>query len=503
MGFGAASSASASVTPNQTPTAASGLTVAGAGSSAVALSWTAVTSTPAVTDYRVEYSTDGGATWTTYVDGVSTSSSASLTGLTTGLSYSFRVSAINSIGVGSATAASTAVLAGTVPATITAAPTVTASPGSVLVIWGVPANGGSALTTAELQYSTNGGTSWTTYSGSVHLTGAITVTGLTSGQNYVFRARTSNFFGSSAWSTVSSSVTALAATAPSAVTTVTAVAGSSAGSADLSWAAPSANGSSITDYLVEYSSDGGVTWTTFVHSPSSANSITVTGLTPGTQYQFRVKAINGVGSATASANSSPIAAAAAAPANTISETTSFIGSLKPGGTVNAADGKLTITGDNMNLVGKILMNSLDAPIITRSAISITVAIPASVLGWVDVDFITAGGNIRFQDFVYVSNAKSIQLVQLGLGYERVGKKVSLNRFKSNAVVRLALATPKFKDAVMATCIGYVGKNMSQREAMARAKDSCEQITLRYPSIKVQLALSKKALRAHVLVLFKY
>jgi hypothetical protein len=39
--------------------------------------------------------------------------------------------------------------------------------------------------------------------------------------------------------------------------------------------------------------------------------------------------------------------------------------------------------------------------------------------------------------------------------------------------------------------------------MARAKDSCEQITLRYPSIKVQLAISKKALRAHVLVLFKY
>jgi hypothetical protein len=434
---------------------------------------------------------------------VSTSNSASISGLTAGLSYSFRVSAINSIGVGSATSATAAIVAATVPATIAAAPTVTTNFGSALVIWGVPANGGSALTTAELQYSTNGGTSWTNYTGTVDLTGAISVSGLTGGQAYVFRARTNNFFGPSAWSPTSASVTVPPATAPSAVTTVTAVAGSSAGSADLSWVAPSANGSSITDYLVEYSSDGGVTWTTFVHSPSSANSITVTGLTPGTQYQFRVKAINGVGSATASANSSPIAAAAAAPANTISETSSFIGSLKLGGTVNAADGKLTITGDNMNLVGKILMNSLDAPIITRSAISITVAIPASVLGWVDVDFITAGGNIRFQDFVYVSNAKSIQLVQLGLGYERVGKKVSLNRFKSNAVVRLALATPKFKDAVMATCIGYVGKNMSQREAMARAKDSCEQITLRYPSIKVQLAISKKALRAHVLVLFKY
>jgi len=507
MGFGAASAASASVTPNQTPTAATGLTVVGAGSSTVTLTWGAVSASPAVTDYRVEYSTDGGATWTTYADGVSTSSSASLTGLTTGLSYSFRVSAINSIGVGVATGASTAVVAGTVPATIAAAPTVTASPGSVLVIWGVPANGGSALTTAELQYSTNGGGSWTTYSGTVDLTGAITVTGLTGGQAYVFRARTNNFFGSSAWSSASASVTALAATAPSVVTGLTSTPGSSAGSIDLTWNAPASNGSPITDYLVEYSSDGGVTWQTFTHPASSATSITVTGLAAGTQYQFRVKAVNAVGNATASAGSSPIAAPAAV-TSSAAEITSFIGSLKPGGTVNLTDGKLTIAGENMDKVSKVLMNAVDAPIVFRTSLALTVQIPATVIGWVDVEFITAGSNIRFQNFVYVNNNKN-QIAKLGLGYvsaktsQTSKANVSTSIFKDNSVVRLAKQTPNFSLAKSVTCVGYVGKGMSQREALARARHTCEQLTLRYPSLTVQLAISKTSLRAHVVALFKY
>lgn len=501
MGFGAASAASTSVTPNQTPTAATGLTVVGAGSSNVTLSWGAVTAIPAVTDYRVEYSTDGGATWTIYADGVSATNTASLTGLTTGLSYSFRVTAINSIGAGASTGASTALVAGTVPSTIATAPTVVSSPGSVLVTWGVPANGGSALTTAELQYSTNGGATWTTYTGTVELTGSISVAGLTGGQAYTFRARTNNFFGSSAWSSASASVVAQAATAPAIVTGLTSTPGAAAGSIDLTWTAPASNGSPITDYLVEYSSDGGVTWQTFAHPVSTATSITVTGLTAGTQYQFRVKAVNSIGSAAASANTAPVAAAATS-TSSASEVTSFIGALKPGGSVNAADGKLTISGENMNSVNKLLMNSVEAQITFRTAISITVTIPATVIGWVDVEFQTSNSKIIFQNFVYVTKASN-QLSRLGLGYERAKTKVSTSGYKSNSMVRLAKQTPNFALAKSATCIGFVGKGMAQREAMARARHSCEQLTLRYPSLITQLAITKEVVRAHVLVLFKY
>src|SRR5690606_22137806 len=53
-----------------------------------------------ITDYRIEYSTDNGATWTLFDDGVSTTTSATVTGLTNNRPYLFRVAAINLGGVG-------------------------------------------------------------------------------------------------------------------------------------------------------------------------------------------------------------------------------------------------------------------------------------------------------------------------------------------------------------------------------------------------------------------
>ena len=69
--------------------------------------------------------------------------------------------------------------------------------------------------------------------------------------------------------------------------------------------ASSDGGSPITGYGVDYSSDGGSTWTTAV-APSAAmtaKSYTVTGLTNGTAYVFRVGAANAVGTGAWSATS--------------------------------------------------------------------------------------------------------------------------------------------------------------------------------------------------------
>lgn len=64
----------------------------------------------------------------------------------------------------------------------------------------------------------------------------------------------------------------------------------------LSWTAPTqTNGSAITDYSVQYSSNSGSTWTTFSHSASTSTSIQVTGLTNGTAYVFRVATVTSVG----------------------------------------------------------------------------------------------------------------------------------------------------------------------------------------------------------------
>ena len=62
--------------------------------------------------------------------------------------------------------------------------------------------------------------------------------------------------------------------------------------AALSWSAPTSSGSSsLTDYVVEYSTNNS-TWNTFADGTSTTTSTTVTGLAAGTTYYFRVSASN-------------------------------------------------------------------------------------------------------------------------------------------------------------------------------------------------------------------
>lgn len=77
-----------------------------AGDGQVALTWTAPTGGLTPTDYIVQYSSNGGSSWTTFSDGVSTATSATVTGLTNGTGYIFRVIAVNALGQGPAGSAS-------------------------------------------------------------------------------------------------------------------------------------------------------------------------------------------------------------------------------------------------------------------------------------------------------------------------------------------------------------------------------------------------------------
>ena len=85
-----------------------------AGNAQVALTWTAPSSVAPITDYVVQYSSNSGSTWTTFSDGTSTAASATVTGLTNGTAYTFRVAAVSGIGQGawSATSASVTPSAG-------------------------------------------------------------------------------------------------------------------------------------------------------------------------------------------------------------------------------------------------------------------------------------------------------------------------------------------------------------------------------------------------------
>jgi hypothetical protein len=292
---GAASARTFDLAANGPPTAPA-ITVVTAGDAQLTVAFSPPTSDggTAITNY--EYSIDNGATWTTRSP-VATTTPIVISGLTNGTTYQVRLRAVNASGVGVASVATSAT-----PATTPSAPAITsivAGNAQLSVAFTAPApNGGSAITNYE--YSTDNGSTWTARS-PVASTSPLVIAGLTNGTTYQVKLRAVNAVGSGATSGVSSGTPA---TVPDAPTNLLATGGNA--SAALTWTAPVVNGgSAITNYIVEYSANAGASWSTFSHATSTTAAITVTGLTNGTAYQFRVSAVNTVGTGA----TSPIATA--------------------------------------------------------------------------------------------------------------------------------------------------------------------------------------------------
>ena len=120
---------------------------------------------------------------------------------------------------------------------------------------------------------------------------SVLVTGLTNGQTYRFKVRGRNAFGNGEWSENSNAVTP-GAERPGRPGLPTLVPGN--GRVAASWAAPGNNGGSpITGYEVRVSDLAGLQVGDL--RPSPDRTLTVTGLTNGTEYFFEVRAINAQG----------------------------------------------------------------------------------------------------------------------------------------------------------------------------------------------------------------
>lgn len=213
-----------------------------------------------------------------------------VTGLTNGITYTFSVVARNAVGDSPNSTSSLP----TTPRTIPDAPTnVTGVVGNTesYVSWSASAdNGGSAILNYVVTASP-GGRTCTTPDGA---TLSCVVTGLTNGTAYAFTVNAFNAAGYSPGAMSITTVTPSAITAPSRPVSISASV--SNGVATLSWSAPSTDGGSpIIDYAIEYSTDGGTTWQLFNDGVSTATSATLTGLTTGQSYHFRVTPINSVG----------------------------------------------------------------------------------------------------------------------------------------------------------------------------------------------------------------
>ena len=97
---------------------------------------------------------------------------------------------------------------------------------------------------------------------------------------------------------------------PAAPTSVTATTGNT--QATVSWTASAGvvSQAPLTNYVLQYSTNSGSSWTTVSRSASTATSATVTGLTNGTAYTFRAAGVNAVGTGSYSTASNSVTPAA-------------------------------------------------------------------------------------------------------------------------------------------------------------------------------------------------
>jgi titin len=253
--------------------------------SSVELSWTKPLNGGAeITGYVLQYSSDSGSSWTTVQTQALDPISTVVSGLSLGTSYTFRVAALNPVGQGP--------FSSTVSETPSSVPEVTqlhvksTSATTVTLGWTGVANGG-VISRYKIQYLEPGSVdNWILSSDGVDSATTAVVRGLSPGTTYKFRVSALNRDGQGPFASVFEK--------PSAIPTVNALTSStlSETSVRLTWSNNS-NGDTISNSLVEYSSDNGNSWTEYASVlPITSTSVDVTGLTKNTEYQFRVSAEN-------------------------------------------------------------------------------------------------------------------------------------------------------------------------------------------------------------------
>ena len=303
-------SAIATASTYAVPDAPTGLT-AQSGVRSVTLTWNppASDSGSPIISYTVQYRVSGTIPWTTitnvnpivvipplnYNDPVTLQ--YTVLGLLDATTYDFEVAAVNASGTGQYSAIVTASTYGA-PIGLTAQSGVR----SVSLTWNPPASdGGTPITSYTVQCRVSGTATWftaTTIPTPIPLTPvplhcivtACNAIVLLDGTLYDFEVAAVNAVGIGAYASITESTDAV----PDAPISLTGTPGNA--QVTLYWTAPTNDGGTpITNYLVEFKLYASVTWTAFSHAPSAATTIVVTGLANGSLYDFRVSAINAVG----------------------------------------------------------------------------------------------------------------------------------------------------------------------------------------------------------------
>ncbi len=238
-----------------------------------------------ITQYQYQQKTTGdwGATWTDIANSGAATTSHTVTGLTNGTAYTFRVRARGTTGDGPASNEVSAM-----PAREPAAPTglsASARHQAAELAWTDPND--SDITKYQYQQKTTGDwTSWTDIAGSGATTTSYRAFDLDNGTAYTFRIRAVGAAAGEA----SNEATATPVPRPGMPLAPSASPRDSA--AVLTWANP--HDGTITKYQYQQrtAGDWGSTWTDISNSGATTTTFKVEGLTNGTTYQFRIRAWN-------------------------------------------------------------------------------------------------------------------------------------------------------------------------------------------------------------------
>ena len=273
------------------PLSATGLETPSQAQRTVDLAWTLSAQPEGVTVNGVEVQQQAAdQSWVTVATLAADATSHTVTGLTAGTSYSFRVRLATSSGNADSDAVSTSTLAAPNPASGLAASNPTQT--TVDLAWTLPTQpSGVSVTGVEVQQQ-GADDAWSAVTTVASDATSHTVTGLTAGTAYTFRIRLVTSSGNVDSDAVSRNTleapnpaTGLAASNP----TQTMV--------DLTWTLPTqSEGVTVTGVEVQQQA-ADESWSTVATLAADATSHTVTGLTAGTSYTFRIRLTTSNGNA--------------------------------------------------------------------------------------------------------------------------------------------------------------------------------------------------------------
>ena len=307
------------------PAAPAGLAIA-AGDQSVTLTWDDP-SDSTITGYeyraRANLPDFSWIDWTAVSGSDASTTSMTLSGLANGIEYRFMVRAVNANGAGdSAPDGDPGYIAATprAPPGPVASVTVTRGDGSLDASWDAV----DGATSYHITYSSDGKQSWS-LAALNHPDASITVSGVDNASTYIIGVRARNASGASSWTNsapVGPYVPTPPPPAPDAPSGLTATAGDA--SIIFAWNDPS--DSSITGYEYQIRAAppaaGWGPWTAIPGSGAATTSLLIDGLTNGTEYRFKLRAINKGGAGAPAPVADPwfVSAVPEAPAPTPPET---------------------------------------------------------------------------------------------------------------------------------------------------------------------------------------